>query len=259
MGTIKINNITYGSNNSAEIFYKDITVEEKLNSMPIFDPSDNVNIENNAYDYLTYAHIVDDLNNSASDKALSANQGKMLKSSIEACNDSINTLESNLTNAIADVRTDTENFIINDLINIIYPIGSIYMSVNNVSPASFLGGTWEAIKDKFLLSAGSSYNAGSTGGAATHTHNYGLQYGGYYRSVSMESNANAGILTYDTNNNVSLVSGGVSQGTLEGPINNVVTTTHKNVSMTHYRQTANTSYTNNMPPYLTVYMWKRVS
>lgn len=30
-----------------------------------------------------------------------------------------------------------------DLLNYIYPIGSIYMSVNNVSPQVFLGGTWE--------------------------------------------------------------------------------------------------------------------
>ena len=30
---------------------------------------------------------------------------------------------------------------VKDLIDIIYPVGSIYMSVNNVSPATFLGGT----------------------------------------------------------------------------------------------------------------------
>lgn len=41
MGVIKINNIIYGSNNSADIIYKNTTVEEKLNSIPIFDPSDN--------------------------------------------------------------------------------------------------------------------------------------------------------------------------------------------------------------------------
>lgn len=159
---------------------------------------------------------------------------------------------------IEDTKSEVEELIYSNLINFIYPIGSIYMSVNNVSPSSFLGGTWEQIKDRFLLSAGSSYSAGSTGGTATHTHNYGLQYGGYYRSTSLESNTNAGILTYDTNNNISLVSGGVSQGTLEGPINKNATNGTTTVSMTHYRQTANTSYTNNMPPYLTVYMWKRI-
>ena len=52
----------------------------------------------------------------------------------------------------------------------IYPVGSIYMSVNSTSPATLFGGTWAAIENTFLVAAGSSYTAGSTGGAATHTH-----------------------------------------------------------------------------------------
>ena len=55
-----------------------------------------------------------------------------------------------------------------DLLDTIYPVGSIYMSVNNTSPASFLGGTWEQIKDRFLLGAGSK-SAGATGGEENHT------------------------------------------------------------------------------------------
>ena len=60
----------------------------------------------------------------------------------------------------------------NKLLNIpnkIYPVGSIYMSVNDTSPQVLFGGTWERIQDRFLLAAGSSYNAGSTGGEASHT------------------------------------------------------------------------------------------
>lgn len=56
-----------------------------------------------------------------------------------------------------------------NLIDMIYPVGAIYMSAKNVSPASFLGGTWNQIKDRFLLSSGDSYAAGNTGGEATHT------------------------------------------------------------------------------------------
>lgn len=51
----------------------------------------------------------------------------------------------------------------------IYPVGSIYMSVNNVNPSTVFGGTWEQIKDKFLLACGDTYNNGATGGSATHT------------------------------------------------------------------------------------------
>lgn len=55
------------------------------------------------------------------------------------------------------------------LLNLIYPIGSIYMSVNDISPQSFLGGTWERLQDRFLIGAGNSYNANATGGSTTHT------------------------------------------------------------------------------------------
>ena len=50
----------------------------------------------------------------------------------------------------------------------IYPVGSIYMSAVNVNPQSIFGGSWEQIKDTFLLSAGDSYKAGAMGGEATH-------------------------------------------------------------------------------------------
>ena len=77
----------------------------------------------------------------------------------------------NITQDIQELETRASNLENNkvnssDLINLIYPVGSIYMSTNNVSPATFLGGTWVAIQDRFLLSAGSSYSAGSTGGEA---------------------------------------------------------------------------------------------
>ena len=57
---------------------------------------------------------------------------------------------------------------VTDLINTIYPVGSIYMSVISTSPQILFGGTWEQIEDKFLLASGTSYSNGSTGGEATH-------------------------------------------------------------------------------------------
>lgn len=101
MGLIKINNIIYGSNNSADIIYKNTTVEQKLDSIPIFDPSDNANIEANQYDYLTYGHIVDTLESSSSDKVLSANQGRILKESIE--NIDFSPLEEGINNNTEDI------------------------------------------------------------------------------------------------------------------------------------------------------------
>ena len=53
------------------------------------------------------------------------------------------------------------------LLSKIYPVGSIYMSTNSTSPATFIGGTWQRIQDRFLLAAGSTYTAGNTGGSST--------------------------------------------------------------------------------------------
>ena len=50
-----------------------------------------------------------------------------------------------------------------------YPVGSIYLSVNSTNPGTIFGGTWEQIKDRFLLACGSTYSNGSTGGEAKHT------------------------------------------------------------------------------------------
>lgn len=44
-----------------------------------------------------------------------------------------------------------------DMIDTIYPIGSIYMSVNSVNPASLFGGTWEQIEDTFFGEGGQSH------------------------------------------------------------------------------------------------------
>ena len=53
-------------------------------------------------------------------------------------------------------------------VNDIYPVGSIYMSVNGTDPARLFGGAWERIKERFLLGAGDTHTAGSTGGEFEH-------------------------------------------------------------------------------------------
>ena len=54
--------------------------------------------------------------------------------------------------------------------NIGHPVGSVYMSADATSPATLFGGTWAAIgAGTFLVAAGTDYEAGSTGGSATHT------------------------------------------------------------------------------------------
>lgn len=132
----------------------------------------------------------------------------------------------------------------------VYPVGSIYMSVSSTSPASRFGGTWEQLKDRFLLGAGDSYSAGSTGGAATHT------------LTTSEMPSHAGHLY----GNAGGVNGkGDATGAWLGSV--TVNTAHTiaygwNYKNNEYypanRSLGGSGAHNNMPPYLTVYMWKRV-
>ena len=55
------------------------------------------------------------------------------------------------------------NFV--NLMDVIYPVGSIYQSMNATSPASSIGGTWTRL-NTFLYG---STTAKNTGGEATHT------------------------------------------------------------------------------------------
>lgn len=132
---------------------------------------------------------------------------------------------------------------LNENFNNIYPIGSIYMSVNSVNPSTVFGGTWEQIKDTFLLAAGNTYNAGTTGGEATHT----------LTVEEMPSHAHK--LCSDINPDGSnKVMNPESNGT-----SNQDRVYNNTYSWPNTYNTGGDKPHNNMPPYLTVYMWKRTA
>lgn len=51
----------------------------------------------------------------------------------------------------------------------IYPIGSVYITFEDIKPANIFGGTWELLKGGIFLCS-TTENPGDTGGAETHTH-----------------------------------------------------------------------------------------
>lgn len=122
-----------------------------------------------------------------------------------------------------------------DIYNL-YPVGSIYISVNSTNPTNYFGGTWEQIKDRFLLACGDTYANGATGGEAEHTltidempsHNHGYTRSRLFFSDPGGQNA----IAY--NNNIGQAIGAATSNT--------------GGSKPH----------NNMPPYLAVYIWKRI-
>lgn len=56
------------------------------------------------------------------------------------------------------------------LFDLVYPVGSVYISTNSTSPATLFGGTWERLKGGFLYGAVNSYGTGNGTGTSTNTH-----------------------------------------------------------------------------------------
>ena len=132
--------------------------------------------------------------------------------------------------------------------NKIYPVGSIYMSINETNPSELFGGEWEQIKDKFLLACGTTYSNGSTGGSADATlvsHNHGTNTSGEYFVTSEIETANNTTVSYNSNGN-RIVDGQLSGGS-----------SFHHRTATGYVGSSATG--KNMPPYLAVYVWVRIS
>ena len=52
-----------------------------------------------------------------------------------------------------------------NIVDLLYPIGAIYISTNSANPSSFFGGQWQEIKGRVLLGRSTGHAAGTTGGA----------------------------------------------------------------------------------------------
>ena len=130
------------------------------------------------------------------------------------------------------------------LLDMVYPVGSIYLSVSGTDPQTLFGGTWARLEDVFLLAAGAKHAAGSTGGEESHIlteaeiapHNHAMAYGpessgdstGFSYGIASGSATNsAGGRGYASNLGTFSAGGGQPH--------------------------------NNMPPYLAVYTWKRTA
>ena len=148
-----------------------------------------------------------------------------------------------------------------DIIDVIYPIGFVYISINNINPSTLFGGMWEQIKGRFLLAAGEneantttdfgSMSAGELnrpvgelGGEATHT------------LTVDELPENIGTfrtLSWAVDNTATGAFSVTSQlADRDGPVGNSYGTAQ-------YKLSGGGQPHNNMPPYVAVYVWKRTA
>ena len=173
-----------------------------------------------------------------------------------------------------------------DTMKKIYPVGSIYMSTVSTNPATLFGfGTWEAMPAGHVLLAqgksswGTTYNAGSTGGEATHqltvgempSHNHAvsIQSSGEHNHIANSNTSGTHSHVLPTANALGSGSGYVIGTSNGGTLNTSgngehshVITINNNGSHTHnttVKETGSGQAHSNMPPYLAIYIWKRVS
>ena len=164
-----------------------------------------------------------------------------------------------------NANTDAINTLRSSVFNMVYPVGSIYISVNATNPSSMFGGTWEQISGRFLV--GTGYNkanstnyfgpqdanainipAGEMGGEAWHTLSIN-QMPGHRHSLLKEA-------AYSEDNHTA----GMSRATP----NAHTAWANPKLDNNYYWQShtefeGGSAAHNNMPPYLAVYMWKRAA
>ena len=151
-------------------------------------------------------------------------------------------------------QTVGSNFILDN----VYPVGSIYMNVNSTNPGTLFGGTWEQIQGRFLLGMSSSYPAGSQGGEATHklTTSEIPNHGHYLGQMGNSSRMLPTTHAINDPSHEQYVTEVESSGSAY--LKPTVTWGGYLIAGT----LVDTPYDqphNNMPPYLSVYIWKRTA
>ena len=148
----------------------------------------------------------------------------------------LNTDIDNLKSDVGTLQSD-----ISTLQSMIYPVGSIYTSVNSTNPSTFFGGTWERFGNgKVLIGVDEEDTSFSTvektGGEKTH------------KLTVSEMPSHSHTLTI--NDHVDYTGGGAFR-------------TYKGDTSANYTKdihsTGGSQAHNNLQPYITVYMWKRVA
>lgn len=139
--------------------------------------------------------------------------------------------------------TNLINTTIDNTINSIYPIGSVYISLTETNPGTYLKGTWEQFgQGRTLIGVGTGddgtntqeFEVNTTGGEYKHKlviDEIPSHYHGYYSPIAQEVQPSSNTSTYGNYNKDYKINSDSAGGD---------------------------GYHNNVQPYITVYFWKRV-
>lgn len=179
------------------------------------------------------------------------------------------------TKANTNHTHDIEDF--EDIIDLIYPINSIYISMNNVDPATLFGGEWSKIEGKFLLASTNGQGIGQTGGYTdatlvthnhtqnTHTHTQNSHTHNFDSSKKFVRVKTGDNWAYTSKRSMTTSSGSRYYPYASANTDGIIEEEKVNgLSATNQNETATNQYEGvdptgkNMPPYLVANIWKRI-
>lgn len=138
---------------------------------------------------------------------------------------------------------------VNAVLNSVYPVGSIFISLSDKSPNDFgFAGVWDRIGGRFLVGADEkTFILGDEGGYSTHSHsasNMRALFGGDSNStLKFHFKATAAGSSWTPNKMINVSSSATSDISLR---------------YTGIEVDGNTDDVSNLPPYLAVNIWKRL-
>lgn len=237
--------------------YSSDKIQNLLNELKVYVENSGINIlkRNKAYN-------VGDIAYSTKITSTTHLASKLYLECIEAGTSGAS--EPTLTNVnLNDEITDgTAKFKIYDVGLQSRPVGNIYQSTNATSPAELFGGTWEEMPAGRVLLAqgqsdwGTNYAAGSTGGEATHQLTVGEMPSHNHSAWTDVQGNHAHTYSYVTGGNISVPYG---LGTGNTGSNKYTSTNGNHSHNVGIGNTGSSQAHNNMQPYISVYMWKRIA
>ncbi len=169
----------------------------------------------------------------------------------------LNLLQNYIEQAIAQAKQEAKEEAILEA----HPVGSLYWSKNSTNPSELFGGTWQQIKDVFILASGDTYEVDSTGGSATHklTTN---EMPSHTHTFKGTASSHSHTLLY---NAISNKPGGAISGLNGGDLWNNGVDLNGSTNSTSITPRGTNSSTGGgqafsiMPPYKTRYCWERIA
>lgn len=147
------------------------------------------------------------------------------------------------------------NKLVSSIKNAMYPVGSVYITYNNVNPGTFLGGTWVQFGQGRTLIGQGTGNDGSTSMSFT-AESSGGEYKHKLSADEMPSHYHNVVLNDDKNELLRIHYTRGTWGIYSEPSRNCAGV---NTSAVITNSQGGSRYHNNLSPYITVYFWKRIA